>query len=165
MGLPFVVGSSGRSPSGAAVTSHAVAKEIAACQGNIDTGIVDVLVLKHLRLDRAAETARLLVDHMRHLKEHRVKESELRGAKEYIKGSLLLSSESSENQMVRLAQNEMHFQRQVPLQEVVEKIDVVTADDIQEIADRIFSNSKTSLTILGQTKNKKDYENILSPLI
>lgn len=114
---------------------------------------------------RAAETARLLVDHMRHLKEHRVKESELRGAKEYIKGNLLLSSESSENQMVRLAQNEMHFQRQVPLQEVVEKIDAVTADDIQEIADRIFSNSKTSLTILGQTKNKKDYENILSPLI
>lgn len=67
--------------------------------------------------------------------------------------------------MVRLAQNEMHFQRQVPLQEVVEKIDAVTADDIQDIADRLFSNSKTSLTVLGQIKNKTDYENILNPLI
>ncbi len=114
---------------------------------------------------RAFETAQLLVNHMHNLKKHRVQESELRGAKEYIKGNLLLSSESSENQMVRLAQNEMHFKRQVPLQEVVEKIDAVTADDIQDIADRLFSNSKTSLTVLGQTKDKKDYENILSPLI
>ncbi len=114
---------------------------------------------------RAVETAQLLVNHICHLKEHRVQESELRGAKEYIKGNLLLSSESSENQMVRLAQNEMHFQRQVPLQEVVEKIDAVTTDDIQDIADRLFSNSKTSLTVLGRIKDKTDYENILNPLI
>jgi predicted Zn-dependent peptidase len=113
---------------------------------------------------RAAETAQLLVGHMHHLKEHRVQESELRGAKEYIKGNLLLSSESSENQMVRLAQNEMHFERQVPLQEVVEKIDAVTADDIQDIACRLFSSSKTSLTVLGQIKDKTGYENILNPL-
>lgn len=113
---------------------------------------------------RAAETAQLLVGHMHHLKEHPVKESELRGAKKYIKGNLLLSSESSENQMVRLAQNEMHFERQIPLQEVVEKIDAVTAEDIQDIADRLFSNSKASLTVLGQIKDKTDYENILNPL-
>ena len=114
---------------------------------------------------RAVETAQLLVSHMHRLKEQRVQESELMGAKEYIKGNLLLSSESSENQMVRLAQNEMHFQRQVSIQEVVEKIDAVTTDDIQEIADRLFSNSKTSLTVLGPTKDKTDYENILKPLI
>ncbi len=114
---------------------------------------------------RAVETAQLLISHMHRLKEQRVQESELTGAKEYIKGNLLLSSESSENQMVRLAQNEMHFQRQVPLQEVVEKIDAVTTDDIQDIADRLFSNSKTSLTVLGPTKDKKDYENISKPLI
>ena len=111
---------------------------------------------------RAAETARLLVEHMHHLKTHRVKTSELSGAKEYIKGNLLLSSESSENQMVRLAQNEMHFERQVPLQEVVEKIDAVTVDDIQDIAGKLFSNSKTSLTVLGQIQDKTDYENILA---
>ena len=113
---------------------------------------------------RAAETVQLLVGHMLHLKEHRVKESELKGAKEYIKGNLLLSSESSENQMVRLAQNEMHFGRQIPLQEVVRKIDAVTADDIQDIAGRLFGNSKTSLTVLGPIKHKKDFENILDPL-
>ncbi|HHE74067.1 MAG: insulinase family protein [Deltaproteobacteria bacterium] len=113
---------------------------------------------------RAAETAHLLVDHIHHLKENRVQESELGGAKEYIKGNLLLSSESSENQMVRLAQNEMHFERQVPLQEVIEKIDAVTTDDIQDIADRLFSHSKTSLTVLGRIKGKSDYDNILNPL-
>jgi len=113
---------------------------------------------------RAAETAQLLVDHMQNLKDNRVQESELKGAKEYIKGNLLLSSESSENQMVRLAQNEMHFKRQVPLSEVVEKIDAVTTDDIQDIADMIFSNARASLTVLGQIKDKSAYENILNPL-
>jgi predicted Zn-dependent peptidase len=113
---------------------------------------------------RAAETAHLLVDHMHNLKENRVQESELKGAKEYIKGNLMLSSESSENQMVRLAQNEMHFERQVPLSEIVEKIDTVTTDDIQDIADMIFSNARASLTVLGPIRDKSAYENILNPL-
>jgi len=47
----------------------------------------------------------------------------------------------------------------------VEKIDAVETDDIQDIADMLFSNSKTSLTVLGQIKDKADYENILNPLI
>ena len=67
--------------------------------------------------------------------------------------------------MVRLAQNEMHFKHQVPLHEVVEKIDAVTTDDIKDIADMLFSNSKASLTVLGQIKGKASYENILNPLI
>ncbi len=113
---------------------------------------------------RAVETAQLLVNHMLALKNQRVAETELDSAKEYIKGNLLLASESSENQMVRLAQNEMHFQRHLPLSEVVQKIEAVTPEDIQEIAGRLFENSRSSLTVLGQIRDAAAYDNILELL-
>jgi len=113
---------------------------------------------------RAVETAQLLVKHMHHLKEHPVTESELKGAKEYIKGNLLLASESSENQMVRLAQNEMHFNRHIPLQEVVKKLEAVTPEDIQGIADRLFSRCQSSLTVLGKINDQTLYDHVLDPL-
>ena len=113
---------------------------------------------------RTLETTRLLVDHLHALKKHRVTHSEVKGAKEYIKGNLLLAYESSENQMVRLAQNEMHFERHIPLQEIVQNIEAVTPDDIQDIADGLFENTKSSLTVLGQIQDKTAYENILDPL-
>jgi len=113
---------------------------------------------------RAVETAQLLVKHMHHLKEHPVSESELKGAKEYIKGNLLLASESSENQMVRLAQNEMHFNRHIPLQEVVKKLEAVTPEDIQGIADRLFSRCQSSLTVLGKINDQTLYDHVLDPL-
>ena len=113
---------------------------------------------------RAVETALLLVQHMRALKTQRVNDAELDSAKEYIKGNLLLGSESSENQMVRLAQNEMHFQRHLPLSEVVRKIEAVSPDDIQEIAGRLFKSSQSSLTVLGQIRDAAAYNNILEPL-
>jgi len=113
---------------------------------------------------RAVETAQLLVQHMHALKKQRVAGAELDSAKEYIKGNLLLACESSENQMVRLAQNEMHFQRHLPLSEVVQKIEAVTPDDIQEIAGRLFESSQSSLTVLGQIRDAAAYDNILEPL-
>jgi predicted Zn-dependent peptidase len=113
---------------------------------------------------RAVETAQLLVEHLHALKNQRVTEAELDSAKEYIKGNLLLASESSENQMVRLAQNEMHFQRHLPLREVVQKIEAVTPDEIQEIAGRLFEGSQSSLTVLGQIRDEAAYDNLLEPL-
>ena len=114
---------------------------------------------------RAVETAQLLVEHMHALKNQRVTKTELDSAKEYIKGNLLLAAESSENQMVRLAQNEIHFERHLPLSEVVQKIEAVTADDIQKIAGHLFENSQSSLTLLGQIRDAAAFDNILEPLM
>ena len=50
-----------------------------------------------------------------------VSAEELHDAKEYTKGNLLLSDESVDNQMVRIAQNEIHFGRYVPLDDVVQE--------------------------------------------
>ena len=81
---------------------------------------------------------------------------ELSDAKEFTKGNLLLASENNDSQMVRLAQNETHFQRYIPLQEIIDNIDAVTADQILELAENIVQKKRFALTMLGPVNNNKE---------
>jgi len=109
----------------------------------------------------APEATELLLKAFNVLQTTRVDTLELQGAKEYTKGNLLLAAESSDNQMVRLAQNEIHFNEYIPLQTVVDKIDAVTADDIKALATNLFTDHKLALTLLGPISNTDVYEAML----
>jgi predicted Zn-dependent peptidase len=74
---------------------------------------------------------------------------ELADAKEFLKGNLLLAAESNDNQMVRLAQNEINFGQYIPISEVVANIEAVKSGDIQALASQLFAEGKFSLTLLG----------------
>jgi len=77
---------------------------------------------------------------------------ELADAREFIKGNLLLAAESNDNQMVRLAQNEINFGKYIPVSDVVAQIEAVTAADIQTLAVELFGDQRFSLTLLGPLK-------------
>jgi len=111
---------------------------------------------------RAQETTRLVLEELDRIKNEPVESSELTGAIEYTKGSLLLASESADNQMVRSAQNEIHFGDDIALQTIIEKIEAVGADDIQDLANDLFNRSQMTLTSLGPLDaDKKEFEEIL----
>ena len=95
------------------------------------------------------ETIDLILKEMRKQKEVRIDAGELSDAKEFTKGSLMLASESVDNQMVRLAQNEIHFKKHIPLKEVVQKIDSVTEEDVFNLAASLFQPDQLTLTLLG----------------
>ena len=107
------------------------------------------------------ETIDLILKEMRRQKEVRVDAGELSDAKEFTKGSLMLASESVDNQMVRLAQNEIHFQKQIPLKEVVEKIESVSEEDIFDLAASLFQSDQLTLTLLGPVSKDNQFEDIL----
>jgi predicted Zn-dependent peptidase len=65
--------------------------------------------------------------------------------------------------MVRGAQNEIIFNRDIPLQEVIEKVESVTAAEILDLAQHLFEKEKMVLTTLGPVQDKKAFENILYP--
>ena len=113
---------------------------------------------------KALETTELLLAQILALKEKAVDEGELFGAKEYIKGNLLLASENTENQMVRLAQNELHFGRNIPLNEVVENIDAVTPRNLLDLAEMLLTDRQLALTILGPVSGTENFEDILDPV-
>jgi len=111
---------------------------------------------------RAQETTRLVLDEIHKLRNKRVASSELKGAIEYTKGGLMLASESIDNQMVRSAQNEIHFGCEIPLQKIIENVEAVTRDDILELANELFHPRQMALTLLGPVNNdKNEFEEIL----
>ncbi len=72
------------------------------------------------------------------LREKKISFKELTRAKESFKGGLLLSLENTSNRMIRMAQSELYFDRVVPIDEVIKRIDAFTREDIIEIADEVL---------------------------
>jgi predicted Zn-dependent peptidase len=127
---------------------------------HVDTGMFGVYMGVDPR--RAEETTRLVLDELLKMTKQPVTVSELSGAIEYTRGSLLLGAESTDNQMVRTAQNEIHFGCDLPLETIIEKIEAVTADDIQQLACRLFDVDHMALTLLGPADtDKKEFEKML----
>ncbi len=127
---------------------------------HVDTGMFGVYV--GVNPENAKETIDVILNELLKLKEMPVDSTELQSAKEYTKGNLMLASESIDSQMVRLAQNEIHFGRYIPLQEVVDKIKEVKVDDIIDTASTLFDNDQLAITLLGPVSDKKLYEDILT---
>jgi predicted Zn-dependent peptidase len=119
---------------------------------HVDSGLSGVYA--GVSSENVAQTIDLIVQAVQQFCHTPVSAGELQDAKEYTKGNLFLAAESVDNQMVRLAQNELHFGRYVPLDEVVKKIDGVTVDDIQTLAAAVFKMEQSSLTILGTVDKK-----------
>lgn len=121
-----------------------------------DTGMFGIYA--GVEPSRSVEVAALIAEIMRQLKMSPVLQGELQDAKEFTKGNMLLASESTDNQMVRLAQGEINFKRYVPLQEVVNHIEAVTAETIQALAEKLFQDDKMVLTVLGPLSNDAPFQ-------
>lgn len=125
-----------------------------------DTGLTGVYV--GVDKSNTQEVLRLIAREMKRLKEEPIDDSELKNAKEHLKGGLYLATESTSNQMTRLAHNEINFGRHIPLQELVDEIEKVTAEDILNLAQDTFQDSAVSLALLGPVDEKASYEDIFS---
>lgn len=78
-----------------------------------------------------------------------VPEPELRSVKAQLRGSILLGLESTSNRMHRIARNELHEGRFVPVEELVGRVDQVSSQDVQRIAAEIIARDRLSLAALG----------------
>jgi predicted Zn-dependent peptidase len=125
-----------------------------------DTGMSGVYV--GTRPEKGPEALALILAEMARLREAPVDPSELRDAKEFTRGGLLLAAESVDNAMVRLAQNELHFGESVPLERVIEGVEAVTAEEIQTLAADFLDPAGAVLTALGPAGNAGAYEALLA---
>jgi predicted Zn-dependent peptidase len=101
----------------------------------------------------AVETAGKVIDsivkELRALKENLVPAEELRRAKDNLKGSLMLGLESTSSRMGNLARQDLYFRRFFTLDEMLESIEVVTAEQVQMIAREFFDPKNITLAVLG----------------
>src|SRR5436190_13299521 len=97
----------------------------------------------------AGKVVQSIVSEFRKLKSDAVPEDELRRAKDQLKGSLMLSLESSTARMSNLAHQEMYFDRFYVLDELIEKIESITIEDVSELANKFFLSDRIAVTVLG----------------
>ena len=83
----------------------------------------------------------------------KVSEAELKRAKTQIKASLLMSLESSSTTAEIMARQMLLFKRIIPTEEIVAKIEAITADELLNLAQRIFVTTPTYalLVCVGHT--------------
>jgi len=99
--------------------------------------------------DAVRELLEVVVQELRGMK-HELPAEELRRAKDHLKGSLMLSLESTSSRMSNLARQEIYFDRQFSLDETLEGIEQVSADDVMRVSRELFANGSLGATVLGQ---------------
>jgi predicted Zn-dependent peptidase len=105
------------------------------------------------------ETARKVVEcilrEFRDLKQVLAPPDELRRAKDHLKGSFMLGLESTSSRMGNLARQELYFKRFFTLDEMIERIEEVTAEEVQRVAQEFFNPKNITLAMLGNLGNFK----------
>ncbi|GAE04832.1 peptidase, M16 family [Paenibacillus sp. JCM 10914] len=84
------------------------------------------------------EVLELTTEMMRDLAVNGMSEEEIRKGKEQLKGSLILSLESTSSRMNRLGKNELMLGRHYSLDEIIERIEQVEMKDVDAVLDRMF---------------------------
>ena len=118
-----------------------------------DTGCLSVYA--GTSRESAGKVVQSIVSEFRKLKTETVPPEELRRAKDQLKGSLMLSLESSTARMSNLARQEMYFDRFYTLDELIEKIEGVTAEELKELAEQFFHTDSIAVTVLGNLNGLK----------
>jgi predicted Zn-dependent peptidase len=105
--------------------------------------------------ESASKVVECIVSEFRKLKTEMVTEDELRRSKDQLKGSLMLSLESSNARMSNLARQEMYFDQFYGLDELIAKIEAVTAEELKELANQFFETDSIAVTVLGNLNGLK----------
>jgi predicted Zn-dependent peptidase len=112
-----------------------------------DAGYVSVYAGTSPEMTQTA--AELIIKECKLLAKEPVSNEELENAKNHLKGSLILSLESSSNRMFSLARNEMIFGRQISTEEILAEISKVTVDDVLRVSQDLFMHSNYGIVVVG----------------
>ncbi len=114
-----------------------------------------------VRNDKVEEAIKLILKEYKSLKDKKISEKELKKAKDYSKGVLTLSLESSDNMASSCATQELFKGEILTLKQRIKKIDEVSRDDIFQVANDIFKPEKLNLALIGPFKDKEAFSKLL----
>jgi predicted Zn-dependent peptidase len=118
-----------------------------------DTGCLSVYA--GTARESAEKVVRSIISEFRNLKAEPVPAEELRRSKDQLKGSLMLSLESSTARMSNLARQEMYFDRFFSLDELIERIESVTTTELTALSNEFFRTESIAVTVLGNLNGLK----------
>jgi predicted Zn-dependent peptidase len=130
--------------------AYAVFSELSPCS---DTGCLSIYA--GTSLESAHKVVDSIISEFRDLKNNLVPAEELRRSKDHLKGSLMLSLESTTSRMSNLARQEIYFGRFFSLDEIANRIEQVTAEDVNTVANEFFQRDAVAVTVVGNLEGLK----------
>jgi predicted Zn-dependent peptidase len=124
--------------------AYAIFSEISAYH---DAGVLSVYA--GTSIETAAQVVRSVLAEFRRLKDEMLDPAELRRAKDHLKGATLLALESSGQRMSSLARNHLYFNHQFTPEELISKLEAVTAEDVQMVAREFFQPERLAASVVG----------------
>ncbi|MBW2163395.1 MAG: insulinase family protein [Deltaproteobacteria bacterium] len=118
-----------------------------------DTGMLGIYA--GISEKQFSKTVELMNKELKKLADQSIEYDELEAAKDHIKGGLLLSAESADSRMTRLAKNEINLGKFVSYDEVIRKINAVAPEDIKQMATQCLKGG-SALVCLGPTPPEGD---------
>ena len=112
-----------------------------------DGGAVTIYAGCHA--DAVREVIDLVVAELQDLRDRPIPGEELQRAKDHLRGSLVLSMESTSSRMSHMARQEIYFGRQFSLDDTLQCVGKVTSDDVQRVARDLFPPGGLAATVLG----------------
>lgn len=101
---------------------------------------------------QALEVTKIISDELDRLLEGGVTEEEVERAKGYTRGGLVLSLEDSSSRMSRLGRSELMHGEILTIDELIEKFDEVTLDDVRRVAEELLPVPSRVLALIGPFK-------------
>lgn len=115
-------------------------------------------------LERVEETVEALVGELRKLRDARVPEDELRRTKDLRKGRLLMGFEDSRSVAAWIGSQEATYGEIKTPEEVMAKIEAVTAEEVQELARELFRPDRLNLALIGPYSDPRPFARLLEGL-
>ncbi len=112
-----------------------------------DAGMLTVYAASSPKVVR--QVLNVTIRELRRLRERGVRSDELRRAVNQMKGGTLLSLESTNSRMSRLARDEIFFGRFFTLDETLGEINKVSKRQVRRLSEELIDTRNLSLTVLG----------------
>ena len=105
-----------------------------------------------------------IIEIIRHLRTKGVSEKELNFAKEYIRGSMALAFETTDEVATFLSSQELFYKKIMTPEDMLRKIEAVKKGDIIKVARDIFRPEKINLAAIGPHEDGQIYEKMLAQI-
>jgi predicted Zn-dependent peptidase len=103
--------------------------------------------------EHCREVIDIALREMSRLVTEEVMPDELDAAREQLKGKTLMSLESSDSLMTRLAKNEIYLQKQQSIEDVIANYDAVNCIDLQRVSQELIRPEFLHLEVMGQVSD------------
>lgn len=103
--------------------------------------------------EKFATVMEIVLRELKRLKNEPLTDEQLASAREQLKGNILLSLESSDNVMSKLAKNEIYLGGYQSIEQVIAGFSAVTGETILDLCNELFDEELMTLQLLGSLEN------------